>query len=57
MAQLLAQGWGAQKVHDRYMRYAAPLHEQGVTFAPMRDADRAEVRNLTVAHIKGLSRD
>lgn len=52
--QLLAQGWGAQKVKDRYLRHARAAVAAGVRFEPMDHPDRSPVQALLAAQVHGL---
>ncbi|MCA4135482.1 GNAT family N-acetyltransferase [Arthrobacter sp. M4] len=51
MMQLLAQGWGPEKVMDRYLRYARELVDAGVTFRAMKPADKPEAWSLISRHV------
>ncbi|MDO5867121.1 MULTISPECIES: GNAT family N-acetyltransferase [Paenarthrobacter] len=50
MMQLLAQGWGSQKVQDRLRSYARNLDPE-VQFMTMNQSDKAEARALIDEHV------
>ncbi len=54
MTQLLAQGWGFEKVKERHVRHAARLLEQGVQWEVMEGHDRPVVERLVRANILGI---
>lgn len=51
MIQLLAQGWGPEKVRARYLRHAREAVDAGVTFDGMKPADKTEVWSLISQHV------
>jgi GNAT superfamily N-acetyltransferase len=51
--QLLARGWPFEKVHDRHMKYAQKLVNDGIAFRPYRQEDTEAVVTLLRSHIEG----
>ncbi|WP_306971216.1 GNAT family N-acetyltransferase [Arthrobacter oryzae] len=49
--ELLAQGWGPEKVRERFLGYAPKLVEAGVVFSAMQGSDKAQVWSLIDEHV------